>query len=828
MAGSLKKFLSKPEKKETEYQENARENVDVALNQEAVDLSGQKDVCSSEGESSTTRKSTTEETVTVRNLSSSSEICSNLDCGDDPGLWPARMNNDLVNILVSRGSIQVSNWNFPINDDGRKFTDNYYYRNLPNGENIKREWLVYSSSKDSVYCFCCKILGKSTSTLSTMNGFSDWQHLSLTLKRHETSAYHSENMKSWVQLNNMLKNKTTVNEMQLRLLESEKKQWCDVLERIIAVIKFLSSQCLAFRGSSKTLYEHDNGNFLKAIEMIASFDTVMRQHIHKIQCSKSDSSRMTHYLGDQIQNEIIDMLGTTIKNFILNKVRESKYFSIILDCTPDSSHTEQITVVLRHVHLNNKTNNVEICENFVGFCPITSSTGEGLLNFVLDLFSQLNLNIQNLRGQGYDNGSNMRGKHKGLQKKILEINNRAFYVPCSAHSLNLVVNDAANITHETVNFFNIIQEIYVFFSSSTKRWSIICKYLPDLKLKALSATRWSSRIDAVKPLRYHLEKIFDALLEISDNNSSEWDCTTSQKAHSLALNIQNFRFICSVVIWFDILNEINALSKIMQSPTMNTEICINLVNNLINKFTKYRSDEHFEVVVSEASKVAHELNVEANFPAINTIRPRKKPTHFQYEHHDEVLIDPKVKYKVEFFFRILDQAITSLKDRFEELQTFTEVFGFFSVNLFNYSDDELMKHCKDLNLKLKDDSHNESDIDGIDLYNEIIALKSHFAENQSDPRTILQYLFTNDLISTFPNTAIALRILLTLPVSVASGERSFSKLKIIKNYLRSTMLQQRLSNLAIVSIEHQLLDSLDTSKLIEEFSNIKARKVKFL
>lgn len=820
------KFLSKPENKETECQENNEVALtSTALNQEAVELSEEKDVCSSEGESSKTREGTTEEPVS--NLSSS-VICSNLDCGDDPGLWPASMTNDLVNILVSRGPVQVSNCNFPTNNDGRKFTDNYYYRNLPNGEKVNREWLVYSISKDSVYCFCCKIFGKSVSSLSTLNGFSDWQHLSLTLKRHETSVSHSENVKSWVQLNNMLKNKTTVNQMQLRLLESEKKQWCDVLERIIAVIKFLSHQCLAFRGSSKILYEHDNGNFLKAIEMIASFDSVMREHIHRIQSSKSDSSRMTHYLGDQIQNEIIDLLGTNIKNYILNKVRESKYFSIILDCTPDVSHTEQITVVIRYVLLNNETKNVAICENFIGFCPITSSTGESLLNFVLDLFSQLNLNIENLRGQGYDNGSNMRGKHNGLQKKILEINNRAFYVPCSAHSLNLVVNDAANITHETVNFFNIIQDIYVFFSSSTKRWSIICKHLPNLKLKALSATRWSSRIDAVKPLRYHLEKIFDALLEIS-GDSLEWDCTTSHKAHSLALNIQNYRFICSVVIWFDILNEINALSKMMQSPTMNNQICINLLNKLIGKFTEYRTDEHFEMVLAEASKVAHELNVETDFPSINTIRPRRKPTQFQYEHSDEVLVDPKIKYRVEFYFRVLDQTITSLKDRFEELKTFTDVFGFFSNNLFNYSNDELIKHCKDLNLKLKDDSSSESDIDGIDLFNEIIALKLHFAENQSnDPQTLLQYLFTNDLISTFPNTAVALRILLTLPVSVASGERSFSKLKIIKNYLRSTMLQQRLSYLAIVSIEHEILDSLDTRKLIQDFANIKARRGKFL
>lgn len=821
------KFLNKPENKECqEILDSA--TASTSTDPEPMEVSEEKKICcspSSDGDSSDTREGTAEEPISG---TSSSAVCSSLTCGDDPGLWPVSINSDLVNILVRRGPVQVRNHSFPINDDGRKFTDNYYYRNLSNGEKINRDWLVYSISKDSVYCFCCKIFGKTVSSLSDLNGFSDWQHLSLTLKRHETSVSHNENVKSWVQLNNMLQTKTTVNQMQLRLLESEKKHWCDVIERIIAVIKFLSRQCLAFRGSSKTLFEHNNGNFLKAIEMIASFDSVMREHIRRIESSKSDSSRMAHYLGDHIQNEIIDLLGTTITNYILNKVRESKYFSVILDCTPDVSHTEQITVILRHVYLNNTNKKVEVCEHFIGFCPITSSTGEGLLNFVLNLFSQLNLDIQNLRGQGYDNGSNIRGKHNELQKKILEINNRAFYVPCSAHSLNLVVNDAANISHETINFFDIIQEIYVFFSSSTKRWSIICKHLPDIKLKALSATRWSSRIDAIKPLRYHIDKIFDALLEISEN-SSEWDCATTHKAHSLALNVQNYKFICSVVIWFDVLNEINSLSKMMQSPTMNTQVCINLLNNLIDKFTEYRTDEHFEMVLQEATKVAHKLNVEADFPPINTLRPRRKPKQFQYEQRDEVLLDPKINYKVEFFFRILDQTLTSLKNRFEELKTLDDVFGFFSSKLFSYPKDELMKHCKDLHLKLKDDSRNETDIDGIDLYNEINALKLHFLENQSsDPHTLLQYLFTNDLISTFPNTAIALRILLTLPVSVASGERSFSKLKIIKKYLRSTMHQQRLSNLSIVSIEHEILDSLDTRQLIADFANIKARKVQFV
>jgi hypothetical protein len=83
------------------------------------------------------------------------------------------------------------------------------------------------------------------------------------------------------------------------------------------------------------------------------------------------------------------------------------------------------------------------------------------------------------------------------------------------------------------------------------------------------------------------------------------------------------------------------------------------------------------------------------------------------------------------------------------------------------------------------------------------------------------------LLSSFPNTSIAIRILLTLPVSVASGERSFSKLKIIKNYLRSTIAQKRLNNLSIIAIESDIMDSIDLEEIVKEFATNKARKVDF-
>jgi hypothetical protein len=58
-----------------------------------------------------------------------------------------------------------------------------------------------------------------------------------------------------------------------------------------------------------------------------------------------------------------------------------------------------------------------------------------------------------------------------------------------------------------------------------------------------------------------------------------------------------------------------------------------------------------------------------------------------------------------------------------------------------------------------------------------------------------------------------------------SGERSFSKLKRIKNELRSTMRQDRLNHLTSMSLEHEVLREIDLTELIDKFAKIKAREM---
>ena len=76
------------------------------------------------------------------------------------------------------------------------------------------------------------------------------------------------------------------------------------------------------------------------------------------------------------------------------------------------------------------------------------------------------------------------------------------------------------------------------------------------------------------------------------------------------------------------------------------------------------------------------------------------------------------------------------------------------------------------------------DIDGLNLFSKLIVIKEVMQIDENIPINVLNYLKRLD---SFPNAYIAYRILLTIPVMVASPERTFSKLKLIKSYLRSTM-----------------------------------------
>lgn len=182
-------------------------------------------------------------------------------------------------------------------------------------------------------------------------------------------------------------------------------------------------------------------------------------------------------------------------------------------------------------------------------------------------------------------------------------------------------------------------------------------------------------------------------------------------------------------------------------------------------------------------------------------------------------------FRVNYFLFIIDQALSSLESRFVQLQQYEKRWGFLfdMKKLKSMTDQCLMISCVKLEEVLKHEG--TSDTDGKDLFPELKILIHCLSQETTKPIEVLNYLKWME--GCFPNAWVAYRILLTIHVIVASEERSFSKFKLIKSYLCSTMSQERLNGLAILSIENEMAEEIDCESLISTFVAKTARRLIF-
>lgn len=147
----------------------------------------------------------------------------------------------------------------------------------------------------------------------------------------------------------------------------------------------------------------------------------------------------------------------------------------------------------------------------------------------------------------------------------------------------------------------------------------------------------------------------------------------------------------------------------------------------------------------------------------------------------------------------------------------------FTSHKFRSLDDINLKNsCIQFENALKYNEH--SDVDGNELSVELKLLSDILPNYIVTATDILKFLKDLDC---FPNTLIAYRILLTIPVTVASAERSFSKLKLLKSYMRSSMLQDRLNVLAMIAIENDILKNVEYEDLVDDFASKSIRRIAF-
>lgn len=706
----------------------------------------------------------------------------------DKGHFPDKLTDPMKEFIMRHGLCRPQG-PFPRNSSNRCFS--VYFYGVHDNSN---SWLCYSRETDSAYCQYCWLFSSEKQTFDT----KDWQGLSKKVKEHELTQSH---IRACI-TGNYWKKSDTVDKMLDSNLLQQRTFWRDVLRRLVEIILTISRNNIALRGSNDVIGSVSNGNFLSQVELLAKFDVTMNTLLSE----KKKGS--TTYLSPLIQNELISTLASRVRIEILSEVKAARFYSIIVDTTQDTSKKDQLSLTIRYVSVSES---VSVKEAFMNFYHISDQTSEGLETAVLSILDENGIDIKFCRGQGYDGAANMSGYYNGLQKRIADVQPNALYVHCAAHNLNLVVNDAVQSITEVKMFFSVIQQIYVFFGHSIKRWDILANISSDseVTLKSLNPTRWSARVNSLTAVNLRFSDLLQALTKIILTSSKR---DTILEATSLKKKIENFEFLLTLIFLVEVFSLTNSASLLLQNKRTNLSKAVTTLTGVTQALKEYRNN--FEVLMAKAKQQAEKLSISPCF-----IENRKSRNKF-----DDAMIEKDQLFRIVVFNGVIDLLTGQMDARFEGTRKITSMFDIFTpTTLLESSNSTMQSKVNDLCQLYPDDLT-------ASLLIELQLLRSSMIKESLRELTTIEDLSTllfvkfPELRSSFSNICTALRIFLTIPVTVASAERSFSKLKLIKNYVRTSISQERLQGLAVLSIEAERARNINFENVIEDFAERKSRR----
>lgn len=690
--------------------------------------------------------------------------------------------------------IAPSYFNFPVRRFGNK--DRKY---VPSWEN-DFSWLRYSKSKDGAFCAYCFIFSpcnKDKSDVFTDVPFEDWRHAKESnrgcLLRHENSAGHIKSQESAMDFINADKNGSIATKLDT-MRETKIKSNTEVMRALIGLTFLMAERGISFRGNWNHDLGEENSNFMSLVHWTAQFNPDLSNHLKN--CPKN-----AKYLSPQIQNEFLECIGATYRDECVQRINQSPFFSILVDEVTDVSHTEQVGIIVRYIH-NKGDANFEIIEDFLGFVAVEKTDALTLTTVIVKSLREWGINLDKLRGKGFDGASNMMGKKSGVTTLLREMFPRAKYTThCRSHCLNLAVVYACRLV-EVRNFMDRLRELTFFINYSPKRKPILrAKFqseesttdllgiLNDAEsqsmetaanrhnLPSLCETRWMARIDTVSCLLAHYVHVMEALDEIQMQSTGQ----AASDARSFSLTLENFGFIMTAVVCQSVLSMLRPFSIKLQTVELDLIGAHEEAKILIISLKAMRTDEMFESLFTRACNIAKKIHGEHFIPQMPRVSQRSS------SRSNAPSTSVKDYYKINLFFIFLDTAISHLESRFND-----DVNGALKIAfLFPERLSGLSYEIQSELLEKFEDEMPEAD----NFSAEILKWKIKYSNTSVGKLGLMECL--KESYTYYPNIHYLLSLLAVLPVSTCSVERSFSALKRMKTFSRSTTGHCRLNGLAM-------------------------------
>lgn len=312
-----------------------------------------------------------------------------------------------------------------------------------------------------------------------------------------------------------------------------------------------------------------------------------------------------------------------------------------------------------------------------------------------------------------------------------------------------------------------------------------------------------------------------AIISSLEEISSWTDVDTSSTANQLLASITQSKFQVSLMILVKLFSISVPLSRLLQTESLDLKQALSFANVTQNTLKDIRVN-----AIEEFSKIFKSVETYCNKIGIGICIPRISS---RQAHRSNIATNsPESYYRVTIFIPFLDNFIDQLHDRFLShkniLSSFTCLFPNSDFKISN----DVEESFKLLSEMYKDIIY-ENNLGDISEYSRNVELQlwQNSFKHQSDiiqtKKTVTDLYFQCDP-QIYPIISKLLQIFITLPVTTATGERSFSTLRRLKTYLRNTMGQNRLNSLALLNIHRDI--EVNTNDIINEMSKSSNKRLK--
>ena len=630
--------------------------------------------------------------------------------------------------------------------------------------------------------------------LQIFKGFSNWKDATVSFKKHEQSSCHREAVEVMVSLPVTTRD---IGEMLSQQHAKEKEGNRKVLLKILANVKFLARQGLAFRGDGN----ESDGNFLQLLKLRAEEDPSISEWLAR---------KANKYTSHEIQDEFLRIMAHQILRQIASNLQMSPFLTIMADETTDASNYEQVTIVLRWV-----TEDFQVHEEFIGLYQVPSTDAETLTTTIKDTLTRLNLPLAKIRGQCYDGASAMSGSKSGVAKRIQDLEPRAVYTHCYGHSLNLAASDTMKSSELMRNALETTHEITKLIKYSPRRDGIFHELKESHAtnstpgIRVLCPTRWTVRADSLASIINNFEVLQSTWISALQVTR---DTEVKARIQGVSAQMKSFQFLFGVMLGELVLRHTDNLSRTLQHKTFSAAEGQEIARMTVKTLQSIRSSELFDLFWSKVSSTAESLDVEE--PQLP--RRRRIPKRFDDGTSAGDFHSTPKEYYRPHYYEAIDTITTCITDRFDQP----------GYRVYSEVEQLLLKACKreDFDSELKVVCLFYKD----DFDPTLLCSQLHtFAVNFNEEGTSTVSIF--DIRDYFMSLSCAQRVLLSqvsrlvqllliMPPTNATSERSFSALRRVKNYLRTTMQQQRLNiNLLVMHVHKECTDHLDLRSTATEF-----------